>query len=344
MRKRAIVGTLLVLLLAAATVAVILRDHPPHELLAALARLRRGYLVGGVLMMGAFVSCEALSTRMLLRALGNRASLRACLGYAFAGFYFSSVTPLSAGGQPMQVFYMSRDGIPAAHGTLVMLLDSIFYQVVTVLYAVAAILFYPRLVKQLGMGMRALLVIGGGALTLSAVVFLAFLFRPALAARLSDGILIALHKLRLVRDLNGRRNKLERQMEEYRAGAELLGHRPLLLPAMLGINTMQLTFLYLIPMVVYRAFGLTGAHAAEMAATQALLSLAVVCLPLPGAVGAAEAAFLRGFAIFFGGALVTPAVIAVRSINFYLFLLISGAITAAVHLHGRRRGRASALG
>ena len=60
-------------------------------------------------------------------------------------------------------------------------------------------------------------------------------------------------------------------------------------------------------------------------------------LPLPGAVGAAEGAALHAFSLFFGPALVTPAVMVSRGISFYSFLLLSGLITLCVHIAVRRR-------
>ena len=42
-------------------------------------------------------------------------------------------------------------------------------------------------------------------------------------------------------------------------------------------------------------------------------------------------------ALFFGPALVTPAVLVSRGISFYAFLLVSGVITLAVHLRSRRK-------
>ena len=45
-----------------------------------------------------------------------------------------------AGGQPAQVYYMSRDGVPAAHGALNMMLIAACYQVVVIGYALAVAL------------------------------------------------------------------------------------------------------------------------------------------------------------------------------------------------------------
>ena len=126
-------------------------------------------------------------------------------------------------------------------------------------------------------------------------------------------------------------------------GPVLLGAGPrFLVPALLGLTVLQLTALFAVPVAVYHAFGLTGSSAMSIICTQALVTLAVSNLPLPGAVGASEGGFVAAMALFFGPALVTPAVLLSRGISFYAFLLVSAVITLAVHLRARRK-RGSAL-
>ena len=62
------------------------------------------------------------------------------------------------------------------------------------------------------------------------------------------------------------------------------------MPVLLGLNLVQLTALFLVPFVVYKAFGLSGHGAMELVGAQALLTLATSSLPLPGAVAPPRAA------------------------------------------------------
>ena len=78
--------------------------------------------------------------------------------------------------------------------------------------------------------------------------------------------------------------------------------------------------------MVYRAYGLSGYSLWEIAALQALCSVAVGYLPLPGSAGAAENVFLRGFLLIYGEALVAPAMILTRTLNCYLILIITALI------------------
>ena len=90
------------------------------------------------------------------------------------------------------------------------------------------------------------------------------------------------------------------------------------------------------PYVVYRAFGLSGFGLGEILALQALCSIAVGYLPLPGSAGAAENVFLRGFLLIYGEALVAPAMILTRTLNCYLVLAATGAVLLAGRALRRR--------
>ena len=144
--------------LMALTGWMLLKDLPPGA--PDPGPVRPGWLVLGLGLMLAFVGCEALCSRLILGGWATR-PYRRCLGYSFVGFYVSSITPSSTGGQPAQVYYMSKDGIPAAHGALNMMLIAVCYQVTVVGYALAVVLSHFSLVANLGGGLCCCCSTGG---------------------------------------------------------------------------------------------------------------------------------------------------------------------------------------
>lgn len=335
-RKKTLVGIGLIVAIMALTGWMLFKDQPVTRLLQILGRLKPGWLVLGLGLMLVFVGCEALCSHLILGRLGHRAPYRHCLGYSFVGFYVSSITPSATGGQPAQVYYMSKDGIPAAHGALNMMLIAVCYQVVVMGYALAIILLRFDLVTNLGTGLGLLLLFGAAVNGVLTAGMLCLMFLPNAARKLTGWVLSLLVRVRLVRNEAAAREKLEKQMEEYRRGAECVKQNPGLAPALLGVTFCQLTALFAVPLVVYHAFGLSGSGAMAIIGTQALVTLAVASLPLPGAVGASEGGFVAAMKLFFGAGLVAPAVLVSRGISFYAFLLISAGVTLTVHLRTRK--------
>ncbi len=331
------IGTAILLALMGVTGFLLLRDQPISTLLGVLHQVRPGYVFAGLGLMFLFVGCEAMQTRLILGRLGYRNPYRRCLGYSFVGFYVSSITPSATGGQPAQVYYMSRDGVQPAHGALNMLLIAVCYQVALLGYALTTWLALPGLRQGFGKGMGLLVLYGGGVMSALTVGMLSFLFLPRLARRAAVGVLNALGRVGLKHLRERALPRLERQMEEYAAGTACLKQNPGLFPALLALSAAQLTALFAVPFVVYRAFGLTEYSLPVFLGTQAVVTLAVSALPLPGAVGPAEGGFVAAFTPLFGAALATPAMLVSRGISFYAFLLVSGCVALAVHLRGRGR-------
>lgn len=340
--KKKYLGGVFLVVMMAVTGAVLLRGQSLGLLWESLKQVKIPFLFGGLFLMLGYVGCEAMCSHQILKKLGHQVPYRRCLGYSFVGFYVSSITPSATGGQPAQIYCMSQDRIPAAHGTLNMMLIAACYQTATLIWGGGVWLFCPKAGEFQG-GMGLLLLYGSGMMLLLTVGMGMVMFLPGLSRRICGGILKLLETFRLLRSPAAAREKLERQLAEYAKGAACIKANPGLALQVLCLCLTQLGMLFSVPWMVYHAFGLQGHGWFQIVGLQALLTLAVSNLPLPGAVGPAEGGFVTAFAAVFGTEMVTPAMLVSRGISFYAFLLISFLISMAVHLRIRRQSRERAL-
>lgn len=341
--KKNALGIALLMLLMAVTGVIVLRGQPLSLLGAALKQLQPQYILLALGFMFAYVSCEALCTKQILGRLGHAAPFGRCLGYSFVGFYVSSITPSATGGQPAQIYYMSRDQIPAAHGALNMMLIAACYQIATLLWGGAVWFFVPGLSGQMRGGLAVLLLYGGSIMIALTAGMAMVMFLPHAARKICGGVLRLLAKLRIIKNPQKAWEKLELQLAEYAKGAQCIKKNPGLTLRVLALCLVQLGMLFSVPWAVYLAFGQSGYTWAQVAGTQALVTLAVCNLPLPGVVGPAEGSFVSAFQFIFGAALVTPAMLVSRGISFYTFLLLSAGMAVAVHLRTSREIRERTL-
>lgn len=341
--KKNRLGILLLVVLAAVTGGILLKGQPVSILWANLRRLNPWLLLPGLAMMFGYVGCEALCTWQILRRLGHRVPWSHCLGYSFVGFYVSSITPSATGGQPAQIYYMNRDGIPVAHGALNMMLIASCYQVAALLWGAGAWLFLPTVRAAADDGLGILLLYGAVMMLLLTLGIACFMFLPGPVRKVCRAVLGLSARMGILRDLEAAETKVEKLLQEYSSGAQCVKRNPGLTVKVLLLCLVQQGLLFSVPWTVYLAFGLHGTGWIQMAGLQALLTLAVCNLPLPGAVGAAESGFVKAFAAVFGAELVTPAMLVSRGISFYAFLLVSFVVATAVHLRTRREGRSRAL-
>ena len=327
-QKKNFWGDLILAALFVLTLYYLLRGDGLRKLAYAVQRANPVYLAAGLMVMIGFVLCEACNTRLVLRPLCGRVPFRQCLNYAFAGFYFSAITPSASGGQPAQMLLMAKDHISVPHSALCYLMIGAVYQVSMLLYAGAALLVRGTL---LGTAKGYVLVLFGlGAafnLLLVGLMALAMFWQSA-AEKLVMGTVGLLEKCHMIRQGDAVRANVRKQLDGYRAGAALLRRRPGLIAGMLAVTLLQLTCMYSVPAFVYAALGLSGHSLLDMLALQAVLTVAVSSLPLPGAVGASESVFLQLSAGIFTAAFAQAGVLLSRGISFYAMLLLSGIVVA----------------
>ena len=322
--------------LLAWTVYTILQEQTPGQLAAALLGADWRVLLLGLPLMALRLCCEAAATCSILRSLGCGQPFRRCVYYSCAGFFFSTITPSAAGGQPAQVCAMGRDGVPAAAGALDMLLVTIGYSTAVMGSGILALITNRGFIKRLGGQVGLLLGAGlAGGIVLDMAMLL-FLFLPGPAHRLLYGCIALAVKVRPSLDRAALEDKADALIAEYSRGSRLIRRAPDLLVRVLGLSALQMACAYGMPYVVYRAFGLSGYSLGQVLALQTLCSIAVGYLPLPGSAGAAENVFLRGFLLIFGRTLVAPAMILSRTLSCYL-VLAAVAVVLAVGRMVRKR-------
>ncbi|MEG2633891.1 MAG: lysylphosphatidylglycerol synthase transmembrane domain-containing protein [Oscillospiraceae bacterium] len=317
-------GQIFLLCLIALTFYVIFKNNSLSEILRALNGLNPVYIAIAVAMIFLSILFQALALGEPFRDFGHNISLKRKLDYAFAGFFFSAVTPSSTGGQPMQIFYMCRDNLHLSHVSVSMLLANITYQTTLVLYGISMYLLKFNLINEKLQGFISLLIFGLFLNLLFALVILFMLCSKKFAKNFANGVVTLMCKMHILKDEKSARVYILKQINEYSCCARIIRTKPMLLIKVFAFTILQMGTLYAIPFFVYKAFGLSGGSFFDLLALQAVLYVAVSFLPLPGAVGASESGFVKLFLVFFTEATIVPAMLVSRGISFYLMLVVSG--------------------
>jgi len=330
--KKNLLWFLIMAVLLGWTVRTVLREQTPGQLAYALLHADWRFLILGLGLSGAFVVLEASASCVILRTLRSPQPFRRCLLYSCTGFFFSSVTPSASGGQPAQIYRMSKDGVPVARGGIDMLLVTIAYQTAAVIFGVAALAVCPDLAEVLGGKVGVLLGVGLAVFIAMDAGMILFLFLPGPVRRVGLWCIGLICRVRRGCDRAALESMLNEQLEHYGRGSRIIRSSPALLPAVLALIAGQLACSYAVPWLICLSFHVPGVKFAQVFALQALCAVAVGYLPLPGSAGAAENVFLRAFTHIFGAGLVAPAMILSRCVSCYLPMIVTGAVTAACHL------------
>lgn len=289
------------------------------------------YLIPGTAGVILFIWGESIIIWYMFGTLDIHEKKRTCFLYSCVGFFFSAVTPSASGGQPMQIYYMKKEKISIPVATVILMIVTITYKFVLVAIGVGIAVFGRGFLHRYLTGILPIFYLGL-ALNIFCVTFMTVLvFHPDLARNFLVKGLKILEKLHIVRKKHSRLKKLEDSMDTYRETAAYLRTHPRVIFHVILITFAQRMALFAVTWFVYRAFSLSGTGFWTVLFLQAVISVSVDMLPLPGGMGISETLFLNIFVPVFGS-LLLPGMVLSRGLGYYGELFISAFFTVIAQL------------
>lgn len=315
------IGVLLLLVLSGVALYIVSTQLGVEDLSVLFGKADLRWLLAPILCMLLYVFADALNICQSLSLSGYRISLLQMIRYAFAGFFFSSITPSSTGGQPGQLYFMKRDGIHVAHGAFALLCALLSYQVITVVWGITGAIFSHSNYVLFESGFTFVF-LAGFLINLLIIVFLLCILFSGRVARFMAWVAIGFSEKILKR--HEHKAKILRSIGSYRKISYLMKQNKNVFFRMLLVSAIQISLYHSIPYFCCNALGNTSLGWFDFVCTQGLLFVSVSSLPLPGAAGVTE----YGYALFYSGLipdeLLGSALVMSRFFNFVLPLIVSG--------------------
>ena len=338
-KLKRILSALFIVLSVAAVFCIAFGNTELANAWDALRGLDPVWLIGLVFSWAAFIFFDVLATWQCLRRQGFSICLGRVLRVNLIGLYYSNITPGASGGQPMQVSYLRKAGIPMANGTTTVTVRLISNQFMVSVLSLAFLLFNRSFVYEQLEG--AIWFVRVGWLINFAVVPLVLLaaFRRALIRKLAFWLIGLLARIRLVRNPEATRQRAAEVLDTYHTAVhDLLVSPPQILIQCL-LSALSMLGLTGTVFFVYRAFGMSGTPWYQLLTLGLLLFVSASYTPLPGASGAQEGGFLYYFRGVFTGGTTGLALLVWRFFTYYLFLFVGVIALLLEKAAGRRSAR-----
>ena len=330
-RKKIIFNGVFLAVVFALTIYGVFHGEDLSSMMDAIHRADKRWLIPGIALVAFFIWGESIIIWYMMRSSGIQLKKRTCFLFSSVGFFFSCITPSASGGQPMQIYYMKKEKISIPVPTVILMIVTITYKLVLVVIGIGIAIFGRGFLHKYLEGILPVFYLGL-ALNIFCVTFMTILvFHPLLAKAIMVKGMKLLERLHLVKKKDGRLKKLEDSMDTYRNTAAYLKNNPFVIVKVIGITFIQRMALFAVTWFVYQAFGLHGTGFWEILFLQAVISVSVDMLPLPGGMGISETLFLNIFSPVFGG-LLLPGMVLSRGLGYYGELLISAAFTVVAQL------------
>lgn len=315
----------------------VFRNQDLANMAEAVREMSGKYMAAAFLLAVLFVMAEGCMIWYLLRGIGGRTTLLRCVSYSFIGFFFSGLTPSATGGQPMQLYYMKRDGNTLSASSVVLMTVAIVYKLVLVLIGAGIILFWRTPLRGYLGKYYGLYFLGLFLNTLLVAVLLTVMFSPGIIKGFCRGLEMILLKFGIWKKSAERWKRLDRFLAGYQDAVRFLKRHKGMIAMVLTGTFMQRFTVFVLTYVVYRGLGLSGTAALDIVFVQASVYIAVDMLPVPGAQGITEAMYGSVFGGVFPGRYLVASMCITRGISFYAVMVIGLAIFCGVNFCGDKR-------
>lgn len=315
------------------TFYTLLRGQNLGEIVQAVKHMSVPYLVAAAGLALFFVCAEGSMIWYLLHAMqaadgagksGSKgSSLFRCIQYSFLGFFYSGITPSATGGQPVQLYYMNKDGNKGADSTVVLMTVAVLYKLVLVWIGCGLLIFcgsplHLALENYFPLYLVGLLL----NIVVIAVVLAAMLF-PRWMVRAASWFEKKMICIGFWKESETRMEKVREFTGNYKRAVDWLKGQPGKLLVLIAVTFLQRCSVFLLTYMVYRGFGESGTSVWEVMILQASVYIAVDMLPLPGAQGITEFMYRSVFASVFSQSYLIPSMLVSRGLNFYFLLVVS---------------------
>lgn len=302
---------------------VFFKSNDISHIFSVLSKVNVSYVFLGIICTFLFILCEAINIRRVLNVLGYKKSIFTYLKYSSIGFFFSAITPSSSGGQPMQIYYMNKDGINISHGTLSLLVQLASYQTITMILGTISIIFKFKFLGNLNFIFIIFLILGFIINLLLTILYILAIFKKEIIIKIGDFIVKILSKLKL-KKIDSIKEKLYSELNKFQESSNFIKNNKTIIFKSLFTVLIQIIANYSIPFLIFKSFGLAGDSYISFIFLQSILFLSVSIVPIPGSIGASESGFLSIYSLLFPKNILGSAMILSRGIGFYLYVLLTG--------------------
>ena len=291
------------------------------------------WIVGAFVCMLLFIFFEGLGIFFLSRFFGSKPNIISTTCYSSANAFYTLITPTGAGGQPAEVFYMSRDGMSPGKASFLILLNTIGYTAAIFVVGIVALCINASLFAGISTVFAKVLIVAGAVIQFGLLgLYIGCMYFGKAIIKVGNGLVTLLHKIRIVKNPEKWYAKIKYEVTKYGECRQILKEKPLVVVTSLFFNVMQRIAQNLIPCFVCLAID-PNAPFLDIFALQVFVLFGYNSTPLPGGVGAYEYLFMCIYGqLFPETSLVLLILMISRLFSYYITMILSGVMVLTYHM------------
>lgn len=276
--------------------------------------------VGAIGLVVLIIGFESLKRFILLKTTLKKSLPIVSLSAVIISKYYDNVTPLGAGGQPFEIFYLRKKGLPIGIASSVPLVSYSLNKVAYVLVSFAFIILYGF--ENVTTFIKTLCLIGLFVNLLIPVAIIMFAFMPKFGSAIARFVSRVGKKIRLVKNEEEFYGKITGSFIEYgECITYFIKKSKLSILISFICSLCYFIALYSIPYFTVRLSGNHNIHWGQMVNYCVICYASITLLPTPGNAGGAELSFRSIFESYLSGGLLFWGMLSWRILSYYTFIV-----------------------
>ena len=239
--------------------------------------------------------------------------------------FFNGITPLASGGQPWQVYRLGKYGINYVDGTSIVSQNYLLFQIAMLIITSLCLIAFPFF-GVLSNSFLFIITIFGFLINLFVLAFLLLIgFGKKINYKVISFFIKIFTKLKFVKDYETSLNNWKERCKNYRNNTVFLFKNKKVLIIGVILYLISTSIYYLIPSFVFLSFGVNNISFVDVFIASSLIFIAGCFIPIPGASGGMEYAYLEYFTPLLSNQTILYSTLIIwRFITFYLPTFIGG--------------------
>ena len=288
------------------------------------------YLLCALLALTCCYLLKGLKLSIMCKSMTKKMHFKTCFETGIIGHYYNNVTPLAVGGQPFEIYHLSKHGVKGGVATSLPIATFFLNQLAFVLLGAVSLIFVARnpLSDILPTTFSVLAIIGLVCCGLMPTLVVIFSFLPSIGTRLVNLVMHVGAKLKIVKNPKVTTYKTIKTVVHNSRCLKRLSTRPFvfvmsfILSLIEQLSTASIAYFSLM-LFGFEVTGVWGVYE-WLAITQMyfILTASISFIPTPGNSGAADLSFFVLFETGLSAGLAFPAMVTWRVFAFYSYIIV----------------------
>ena len=301
-----------------------------QEIISTILKMNYIWIFVAILALIIYRLCASLGHYYIIKANNGKVSYLKCFQINLMILFFHGITPFAGGGQPMEIYFLHKEGIPVTKATNITLQNFIVYQIALIITGLIALIYnhifnvFPNdsLIKYL-------VVLGFIINTLVLVVTFILSFGKKTNKFIIEKGIHFLAKIKIIKEEKKTQEKCQKYLQSFHDNAIELKKNKKIVVFMVLINIIGLMTMYSMPYPILRGMGI-NINIFKVITAIAYVMIIGSFVPIPGGTGGIEYSFIFFFQYLISGSILHAAMLVWRLISYYLGMIF-GAIALSLY-------------